>query len=224
MRESLKHSLRSVRGALRSLNRDIADSVRHGNTLRKAAAGKTELRLNIGCGHKIEDGWLNLDIEPASSKVYYFNALNPLPIDDDAVARIHCEHFLEHLDSDQARSFLKECWRALRPKGSMRIIVPDLEKYIRAYASSDEEFFRKLNRLGGSARVLETKGIICNQMCRMGGGHKFAWDFETLALVGRQVGFSTIERSAWKQAGGGASIDGEEEWRVVESLYCELHK
>jgi hypothetical protein len=81
--------------------------------------------------------------------------------------------------------------------GSLRLIVPDLEKYVIAYARADYAFFQSFRFLGGAVEPLETKGAVCNQMFRMGGSHKFAWDFETLRQAARDCGFSEVSRSAW---------------------------
>ena len=78
----------------------------------------------------------------------------------------------------------------------MRIIVPDAGKYMSAYATRDESFFGKLDGLGGASPPLETNALICNQMFRMGGDHLFAWDFETLELICRRIGFSSVVRSS----------------------------
>jgi hypothetical protein len=37
---------------------------------------------------------------------------------------------------------------------------------------------------------------VINQMFRMGGAHKYAWDFETLTLSLSEAGFGNIERHA----------------------------
>ena len=72
--------------------------------------------------------------------------------------------------------------------------------------------------LGGAVEPLETKGAVCNQMFRMGGYHKFAWDFETLQHATRSCGFSNATRSAL------GDVLTELEWRPLESLYVNLVK
>ncbi len=156
--------------------------------------------------------------------VFYHDALNPLPLADGSVKRIHCEHFLEHLDYDSAPAFLGECHRVLELGGTLRLIVPDAEKYISAYAASDTDFFSALRFLGNASQELETKIIICNQMFRMGGDHKFAWDFETLNLACCNAGFSKVSRSTWQAGPAEIQIDGLDDWRPLESIYCEIER
>ena len=104
----------------------------------------------------------------------------------------------------------------------MRIIVPDAEKYMRAYALDDKAFFERLKELGGTSEPLPTKDTICNQMFHMGGAHLFAWDFETLDYVTRQIGFKSIKQSQQNDSSTTHCIDGQDWWRPVESLYADL--
>jgi predicted SAM-dependent methyltransferase len=220
-RPSARLRLRNLRSNLREFWIDATNELRYRNDLRNQCRGRTELLLNIGCGELIQPKWINIDFQPRSG-AFYFNALNPLPLDDASVKHIHAEHFLEHLEYSDAVRFLCECKRVLKIGGTMRIIVPDAEKYIRAYASNDTAFFERLKDLGGASEAFPTKGAICNQMFRMGGDHRFAWDFETLEFVSNQVGFKTIRRSQHNQSAVPYRIDGQDWWRPVESLYAEV--
>jgi hypothetical protein len=84
--------------------------------------------------------------------VFYFNVLNQLPIEDQMVVVINTEHFLEHLEYSDAITFLGECQRVPKIGVTMRIVVPDAEKYMRAYVNNDTTFFRQLRNLGGETR------------------------------------------------------------------------
>lgn len=220
---NLWQSMRKLRRALKDTTEEFA-RLPQTKRLRRLAEGRTDLKLNVGCGARVIDGWLNLDAHPASAEVIYYNAFNPLPIADNSVKRIHSEHFLEHMEYEDALALLVDCHRVLACDGTMRIIVPDSEKYMAAYAASDVAFCGQLKFLGNPPSALETNNIICNQMFRMGGDHRFAWDFETLELACRKAGFGTIEKSSWKSGPAEFQIDGLDEWRPIESLYCEIWK
>ena len=145
------------------------------NRLRKVRGN--HLLLHLGCGEITHNGWINVDIDTPLGYVADFR--DPIPLADGCAQHIHCEHALEHLEYEEAVSFLRECYRLLATGGSLRLILPDAEKYLRAYCE-DVEFFKLLRHLGGAVRPLETRMEIINQMFRMGGAHRFAWDFETL--------------------------------------------
>ena len=71
---------------------------------------------------------------------------------------------------------------------------------------------------------LDTPIKVINQMFQMGGEHKFGWDFATLAQTAKAVGFSEATRSCFGEGETSTSIDGTDEWRVLESLYAVLRK
>ena len=59
---------------------------------------------------------------------------------------IHVEHYFEHLEPTTERPrFLAECRRCLEPGGVLRIIVPDMRKYVEAYLAND---WTMLNEIG----------------------------------------------------------------------------
>ncbi|RMF27281.1 MAG: hypothetical protein D6765_07785 [Bacteroidetes bacterium] len=148
----------------------------------------------------------------------------PFPCPRGVARHIHCEHFLEHLSQEDAIRFLGECHRLLEPGGSLRLILPDAEKYLRAYANRNLAFFEPLSRLGNAQRPFRTPMEIINQMFRMGGDHLFAWDYETLALYLREVGFARVEPSSLHDVPEEFDIDGKDAWRVHESLYLNAWK
>jgi predicted SAM-dependent methyltransferase len=220
---SIRVRLRNVQSAVTALVSDLSKEWGHGSDLEKFCRGKTGVMLHIGCGPIVLPNWVNIDFSPGDG-TFYFNLLNPLPLQSGSVTRIHAEHFLEHLDYDDAVHFLSECCRVLAAGASMRIIVPDAEKYMRAYAADDKNFFECLKELGGASKPLPTKAAICNQMFRMNGDHRFAWDFDTLAYASRAAGFKAINKSVHNDPKIPNAIDGQDWWRPVESLYAELEK
>jgi hypothetical protein len=112
----------------------------------------------------------------------------------------------------------------LKHSSSLRLIVPDTEKYIREYCAEDSTFFDDLKYLGGTVSPLRTRIEVINQMFRMGGDHLFAWDFETLKLYLEDAGFSQIQKSGCGEVPDELNIDGTEWWREHESLYVNALK
>ncbi|MES2605084.1 MAG: methyltransferase domain-containing protein [Pseudomonadota bacterium] len=223
MKESTKRVLRNLKQTMRACLTHCRYSLWQGDALGRHCRGKRELLLNVGCGDLIQPHWINIDMEPLPG-AFYFNAFDPLPLEDGSVAHIHMEHFLEHLEYGDAENFMRECARVLQPSGTLRLIVPDAGRYMRAYAEDDSEFFGKLIHLGGTDLPLPTPAAICDKAYHMDGDHKFGWDQVTLQLVAQQAGFSGFTPSRRNDPATPHCIDGQDWWREVESLYVDLTK
>lgn len=89
--------------------------------------------LNLGCGNRYHEDWINLDFKSNSKFVQEFDLHKKLPYEDNSVDVIYSSHMLEHFSKCEAPKFLHECYRVLKPKGVMRVVVPDLEQLMRNY-------------------------------------------------------------------------------------------
>jgi len=66
------------------------------------------------------------------------NLARGIPAADGTVDMVYHSHLLEHLDREIAEAFLSEVHRVLKPGGIVRVVVPDLELYVRKYLASLE--------------------------------------------------------------------------------------
>ena len=89
--------------------------------------------VNLGCGNKYHKDWINLDFKSNNEDVKEFNLLQKLPFEDNSVDVVYSSHVLEHFTKCEAPKFLEECYRILKPKGIIRVIVPDLEQLMKNY-------------------------------------------------------------------------------------------
>lgn len=80
------------------------------------------LKLNLGSGKKIMDGYVNIDILNCGQEVIRDLENQCLPFDSDSVDEIEADSFLEHVHN--IWFILDECWRVLKKDGTIRIIVP----------------------------------------------------------------------------------------------------
>jgi predicted SAM-dependent methyltransferase len=138
---------------------------------------------------------------------------------------IHVEHFFEHLNpTDEVPAFLNECYRCMQVGAILRIIVPDLELYIRAYSSQGWELF---NQIGcGSDRpqdAFKTKMDALNHVFVQGWEHYGGYDAENLDLVLRQVGFTKVTRVNFREGMFPVECIDREQHRPY-SLYFEAQK
>jgi len=89
--------------------------------------------LNVACGGRYHDDWINIDFHSDSSKVRQANLLEGLPFDDGLMDGVYSSHFLEHLSISDGENIVGEMYRVLKEKGVVRIVVPDLENVCREY-------------------------------------------------------------------------------------------
>lgn len=83
------------------------------------------LRLNLGCGAKRRDGFVNVD-KFGTPDVKHDLETFPWPWDDNSVCEILLVHVLEHLgqDSDTYLKVMQEMYRICAPDASIHILVP----------------------------------------------------------------------------------------------------
>ena len=75
--------------------------------------GGTIIKLNIGCGNDIRDGWVNLDKFPVDNRVKYFDIEDiPYSFKKDSIDEIYCSHTLEHIN--KIDSIIHEFTRILK--------------------------------------------------------------------------------------------------------------
>lgn len=89
--------------------------------------------LNLGCGDRYLSGWVNVDFNSNSPSVTSHNLLTSLPFPDNEFDVVYSSHVLEHFTVAEAKFFLSEIFRVLKPGGLLRIVVPDLERFVTGY-------------------------------------------------------------------------------------------
>jgi predicted SAM-dependent methyltransferase len=200
------------------------------------------VKVNLGCGLEVADGWINIDNSlnsffagwspPFLGVLYQFagqrrwhsseeyvsilkrhtfvnhNLAYGIPLPDESTDYVYSSHFLEHLPRDTGQRLIREAHRILKPGGTVRICVPDLELAIAEYLRGSKE------------RALDYfyEWSVPGQFNR----HQFMFDFDLLSSLLSSVGFTSIERSAYRQ---GRTPDlSVLDNRPDETLYVEARK
>ena len=84
-------------------------------------------------GRLLSEAQLKLIEQATEGNVRWADASKKIPLADHSVAVLYSSHMLEHLDRYQAKRFLVEAYRVLRPGGILRLVVPDLERLAKRY-------------------------------------------------------------------------------------------
>lgn len=80
-------------------------------------------KLNIGCGRKIYQDFVNVDKQSLSGVDMMWNLeKTPLPFDDNSISEIVAEHVLEHITNFVP--LMEELHRICRPGALIKICVP----------------------------------------------------------------------------------------------------
>ena len=198
---------------------------------RAQLAGKTNIYANIGCGDAgLPGDWVNIDFSLYNNVTHTFDCRKNLPFADNSVKGIFCEHFFEHIDYfTEVPYFLADCYRSLQPGGTLRIIVPDAERYLKGYCADGWDILKATrplddNLMDGLMGIqYQTKMQLVNEVFRQGGEHKFAWDFETMKLVMNKAGFSKVFKMEYLKSHD-AKLEIDQLVRKPESLYVEAVK
>ena len=160
----------------------------------KSAQRRDDLRLHLGCGRKILEGWINIDSrsKPGALKMRLPRGLKRF--DDGSARYIYASHLLEHFEYPAAALELaRQCHRILRPGGALRVVVPGIEQIIRAYVRDDRAFFETQQRMHPASCTTKLEHLM--YALQQKGKHKYGYDFETMKKLLSQAGFERIVRS-----------------------------
>ena len=157
------------------------------------AAIQEPVRVNIGCGSRILDGWVNVDLIARDSTKEEMKGKEPDVLSDVREMPFHNEyadeamaiHVLEHFHIWEAEDLLKEWIRILKPGGQLIIEVPDLEKVVHYMAAGVEHPSLTMFPLYGDPTYKD------DLMC-----HKWGYTYQSLTQLMESVGLRDIERQS----------------------------
>lgn len=153
-----------------------------------------ELKLNLGCGHKLYDGWVNVDaVKPKGelpANVMFveddFRALNHFQ--ENTVSEMVGLHIVEHVPVYDLEPMLIRWHEVLKPGGVVVVEMPCIIKscvnLLQMLATKDSNIYYNLGLKGIFGEPDPTNPYM---------EHKWGWTFETLAQQFRNAGFVNIQ-------------------------------
>jgi len=137
--------------------------------------------LHLGCGQINHPKFINIDVIP-SRHIHYVRRIDNLSIFKDcSVDLIYASHCLEHFPFSAVPIILKEWYRVIKPKGILRLSVPDFDLLLNIY-----------NETGHNI-----KNIIQPLMGGQGSKYNFhysVFNFKSLEAELYAIGFAEVRR------------------------------
>lgn len=94
-----------------------------GAPLERFVGRERTVKLNVGCGAWIRDGWVNVDnVDLPGVDVIHDLDVQPWPFETGSVERIEAWQVFEHLW--EPVGFMWEAWRVLQPGGVLFVATP----------------------------------------------------------------------------------------------------
>ena len=124
--------------------------------------------------------------------VVYVDCRKPLPLPDASFIAVFSEHQFEHFEYSAGVSLLAECYRVLKPGGVLRIVTPDLRRFLSLFHDEPppegrafrDWFLREyMPECPGAPEVFLLNGIMHLF------GHQFLYDRELIGIALTQAGF-----------------------------------
>jgi predicted SAM-dependent methyltransferase len=153
------------------------------------------VRVSLGSGPTLDEGWIGLDLVGASS-VFRADLRRRLPFPTQSVDVILAEHVFEHLYLDDLPALMRECHRVLRPGGVLRVVCPDGQLVATlitdngdARAQAHLKFEQSLHRFKPDA-LLALRAV--NRLVFQWGDHLSLLTGSGVALLLEKAGFCDI--------------------------------
>jgi predicted SAM-dependent methyltransferase len=155
--------------------------------------------------------------------IQFANATARIPCTSSSVSAVYSSHMIEHLDRGEARAFLAEVRRVLRPGGVVRIAAPDIARLVHGYLSTgDADGFIAATHMGLN-RPADIKAWM--KWVLVGPRHHlWMYDGDSLSKLLREAGFADVAIMPPGKTNIADPGDLDLEERASESVYAEAVK
>jgi len=141
------------------------------------------MKINLGCGERPMPGFVNLDSRRLPG-VDVVAVLPELPFEDNTASYIYACCVLEHFRLNDARILLKECLRALKKGGILRLSVPD-------FLAIAEIYLKNRN-------IYEVGGMLMGRQNYSENTHYLVFDEVRITSMMMDAGFVNVRRYDWR--------------------------
>jgi predicted SAM-dependent methyltransferase len=154
---------------------------------REEERGERELiKLHVGCGKRILQGWIHIDIQEFDHIDHVIDLKDISNIfKENSVDEIYACHVIEHISRHEINTLFESFFKILKPGGILRLAVPDIGKTIQLYNEGVPLFPTLYGQFwGGQKNVADF--------------HTIGFDLRTMSNHLANHGFYKIERYDWR--------------------------
>lgn len=164
------------------------------------------MKLNLGCGKDLREGYVNVDLHPFHPSIQVMDlSVLPWGFGEGSSEEILMLDFLEHFPHAQTKSILLECFRVLKTGGELIVQVPDADHVCRAFLGIGVYMCNVCGwKHSGSVAKCSCgqtiEGLMAAAVARMYGGqdyvgnfHQTMFDWLRLNQLMQSSGFKFIE-------------------------------
>ncbi len=120
-----------------------------------------------------------------NSRLLFFDLRNGAPFPNNSLDVIFSSYFLKHLNKNDGRKFLKDCYRTVKEGGMMRLMIPDLDIAFRMYQNDQVEEMEDPFFYNSDGQDFHS--------------HKYNYNFTTLQKILSSCGFKNVYKEKYKE-------------------------
>jgi predicted SAM-dependent methyltransferase len=198
--------------------------------------------MQFGCGMCAPETWKNFDAGPAfwlqskfpfltpmlvkkgfppyPKNILYGDVIQGLPVAPQSLDAVYCSHVLEHMTLEEFRTTVRNVFHYLRPQGTFRMVLPDLEQLANTYiADQNSEAASRFMQQAHLGDKNGSRGLRALPAALFGRSrHLWMWDYKGIQKELAEAGFVEIRRAEFGDASDPKFRDVEDEGRWVECL------
>jgi len=166
--------------------------------------GKKWKKVDL-CGGPVQiPGYCNVDIYHTADICIDLEN-NLLPFRDGSMDTVMCISAINYFSKERGQKIIEDVYRILKKGGIARFATQDLFEISKKYVNIDKDFFfQKLpngkERFRGKTMADKLNSWFYGYTTTGNKSCRYFYDFETLALIFREAGFSTVERKDYMQS------------------------
>ncbi len=132
-------------------------------------------KLNLGSGLDYRQGWINVELNKKLKADLYFDLRKDFPLEKASFDYVLAQDILEHFTKEDAKRFIKECYRVLKVGGVLELRFPNILQIISQFRKDTEVLIKFLY---GNTEVAGELG-----------SHKFGYTEKTIRKLLKESDF-----------------------------------